>query len=317
MAANQHKIVLVGGGITGELFLHYFIQLCPKGFSPSIIHFHQDELYSPCSLTSTGLVALNGAKRGTPRGDELTKAYYATAEWVNSIHPMGVEEVLLESYCQRGSLFEEDYLRRFLNQVQNEGPRLVHREKAYLFDMPKFLTWLKVKNRQELQGQNLFCYQEMHGPLPEHYEGDLFLATGAYSSLLAPLETQTTEVIPGSFLLFDQGLDYGEKSFAYSLEEKVCLYRAESKTLQIGVAKKSEELPAIYERFKQFLSFTLPPLSAGRVLAGLRHRGPKRMPVFAQLQNHRYALWGTYKNGISYPHALIPPLLKKYFQLLN
>ncbi len=323
------KIIVIGNGIASTLFVYFLSQRVKEKIE--VLSLADDDLFPRCTLKSTSLVAKRGAKKGTPLGDLLTNSFDEVESffsfWKNKYQ--SIQRVEVTSLCQKGSKFEEDYLRRFLNQVKDENDFLEFKEWGYLFDAKKILEDLEQeivssenilwKKEKEAVVRSFFCSEKEKYTLQclsgKEIEGKyLFFGTNAYSSLLLDYPLKS-EVITGHYLKF-QSCNLGDKSFVYNLHEKTFTYRAEENSIEIGVVStkgfnaslKEDQLKEIYSLFKPIFSKNIPPLEKGEVLFGYRHKIMGRRPgLFIDKKVNQSILMaslGTYKNGFSYNFVL-------------
>ena len=113
-----------------------------------------------------------------------------------------------------------------------------------------------------------------------------------------------SRVVKGSYGIFDD-VTLGDSSFVFSCGKTNLIYRHRDRQAVIGGTTDQDQgvepdLEALREQYKIIsTTFSLPQFGRLKPGAGLRHRGPKRMPFWGRLSEGVYGILGLYKNGWS------------------
>jgi hypothetical protein len=120
-------------------------------------------------------------------------------------------------------------------------------------------------------------------------------------------DLRVTQEVTG-FALSYSGIDLGESSFCFSLDQKNFIYRSQAREVWLGGTgqKRGELCPdwiELKEQERTFLNFLKPHYKAKfleaskTVRGGLREKGQGRQPWMAPLSDRVFEIHGLYKNG--------------------
>lgn len=260
---TDFDIIIIGNGIAAKCFL---LELASAKINKNIrvLQLYSDEKQVPCSIRSTGIVALNGTKKGTSvLGDLIVDSYELTKDFFEKNSPDGVSKAINYHIC--GEEGPSELLDRYGSALAKDGldeigylfkgKELLQIQSAYLINTEKFLPWMDseindslsknskitlVKRSESVtkidQKNNRYKLETESGA---EMEGDILLVcTGAYTKLSNELfpkvdSINRSKVVEGGYLQFSE-IDFGTKDFVISRNFKNLIYRHSDKTFMIG-----------------------------------------------------------------------------------
>ncbi len=290
--------IIVGNGVAAHAFLWtYAKKLKANNLDlPRRIVWIKSPLIPTCSLTSTSIVSRAGLQRNTsPFGDQLIDAYDL---FEKNFREFDSVEVASQSHLPHGDL--EQFNKRYA-----DAPSSCLIVKSELFLKQLENDFLKVfSSNLEIIHDTVVCENEQSIQLQSGVRkfNRLFLFLGGGNKLY--------DHNPGGRAVVGQyaqaTIDLGDKGFVQSKGSCNLIYRSMDKTLLVGsLDDKADELgwPVMAPRAKAIQSFLkdfkidLPSDLAWKVLAGVRHKGVKRLPFWGQVRTNVYSVHGLYKNG--------------------
>ncbi|MBL7665338.1 MAG: FAD-binding oxidoreductase [Bacteriovoracaceae bacterium] len=318
-------IALIGDGIAAQAFLFtYYQERLHKDFE--LTQFYAPDRAPAVTESSTAIVALRGVELGVSElGDKIFQSYVDFKNFVSHAKPQGVE-LIKHSTCWATD-FENDqkYSKRFPN-FEVRGQTKYYEEEAFLIYPTQLSASLKkpfTHRRQEALVKNL-QWQDNQWQVQTHdiEKFDYVLVcAGAYSPwLLNDERTQKTKPAQGSFLVWK--LDKKLSSFALSFEEINVIYREKTQELILGSTTMDNgysfipeinKLQKLYQKYADhFQPDFLPAFEAAKIITGLRHKGPKRLPYWgaAPIGPQAYQIDSFYKNGWSFAFSAALGIVK-------
>lgn len=309
-------LAIIGGGIAGRSVI-YTLAKEKKCYS-EILLFDSDSFAHSCSLRSTAIVAPRGVSTGhSDLGDLLVEGFKTFSEHVMKDKPSGVFPITqytaaltrLEQFQKR---YPQGSHRRSFPSFSFSESLYTAEEEGFLLDTRLYLDWLihesgelplRIVNdfvtgiEEEEEKMRLLTHKK-----EEVLVDQIIFCGGSYNRFWET--SKTGRPIQGSYLEFDR--DYGNESFSLTLEGDNLIYQAHAKKLLIGstTSDSTHEIPPmhqledIYLRLKDRLELTLPEMSQGRVMVGLREKASKRAPYLFN-EGKKFYLGGFYKNGFS------------------
>lgn len=324
---TRHLVVL-GGGISSEVFLFYFLQKLiqsPPAEPIKITQIFDDISFPSCSKKSTAFVCSRGIKKGlSPLGDNLYNAYYEVEHFFKQYAPKGVTLGKIEHYPGESELSLQRFFQRY-------GTNSKVSEDCFYFSPNLFITWIRQQNDQLAKFGEFQRVQSkvtavrddhlIHGDQQELFFDHLLLGPGAYSKMqedrYPPIDIlNKSQVVSGCYYTFKK--DLGAISFGHTFDEGYCLYRSDSKELIVGATsnKQTHEgliipkecpLQVIYHQLERNLlregltHFSLPERCEGVIALGYRHKYYRKRPFWGTPFSNQniFTILGLYKNGYS------------------
>lgn len=325
----QKKLAIIGAGIAGLLTAREILE---SDLVDECVLFDAGDFAPGCSLGSTAVINRSGIQRGlSPLGDLLVDSYFLAVNFFKEKNYPEVEFVPhlhLATEAKRHSLFKRfsyqgvGKLHAPFNELFiDSGP--VFEDETLLIKPDIFLARLM----QELKANPKFRFQkaviEKVTPTAE-----ITLATGelqSFSRVILCLggarvawrehffkdfdrrNLRVTQEVTG-FAISYIGVELGNSSFCFSLDQKNLIYRSLEKEVWLGgTSQKRGELCPDWKQLKEqeevFLNFLHPKhrekfASAKKtVRGGLREKGQARQPWMAPLSDQVFEIHGLYKNG--------------------
>lgn len=325
---KPRHLVVLGGGVSSEVFLFYFLQNLiqfPLTAPIKITQIFNDALFPSYSQKSTAFVCPRGIKKGlSPLGDQLHDAYHEVEYFFNHFAPKGVTLGKIEHFPGEDDVSLQRFLRRY-------GSTSKVIEDCFYFSPDNFLEWIRQQNDQlkefgEFQRvqAEIIAVNEDHLVCADQqsiFFDHLLLGPGTYSKMqeerYPPIDIlKKSQVVSGCYYTFKE--DLGEVSFGHTFTEGYCLYRSDSKELILGSTSTKQNidgtpppkecpLQVIYHQVERNLNrlklthFSLPPRNKGMITMGQRHKYYRKRPFWGtpfSNQNINMVL-GLYKNGYS------------------
>lgn len=314
-------LAIIGSGIAGRSLL-YALSREKKQFD-KITLVYSDEFTSPCTLSSTAIVAPRGITSGhSALGDLLMEGYKEFYMHFDLDHPPGVEAITQYTAATKNlEMFHSRYPQEKLSKLFFRNETHVATEKAFLINPGTYSDWL-LEEAKMLQGDRLDILNDMvvevesgervhlktHNGRNITFDKVIFTG-GSYNRFwkeLAPQSVlETSKPVQGSYLEFrDVKLEH--PSFSLTLNGDNLIWSAETRILLIGSTTSDHmhllppemELKMIFERLKNALNLNLPDYAQSILKVGLREKAKKREPYIIKEGNVLF-FGGLYKNGFT------------------
>jgi hypothetical protein len=281
-----YNLLFLGKGWSSMQTLFFFIEEMKKALSQrpksefkqilftqplKIGVIYHDQLAPACSLRSTSLCALRGAKPHTPIGRLLVNGYEEVKSFVEYYQPEGVEKISLTSITTNKGPWSQDVQRRFGEDLKRLDQHPIYHqswsldgwgveEEAFMFHERLYEQWWKKTLLQNIEtikqsfGITILVdwltefISEPWSIQQDHFQvttstGHVFSsmvlvsALGAYEQLHFHHDLGQS-ISTGSYLHFSS-LDWGEKSWAINIHQKhILVYRACSKELLLTLSSQ-------------------------------------------------------------------------------
>ena len=292
-----------------------------------------DEFFPACSYRSTSINCLRGTKKGlSALGDLVVDSFYKFEQFYNEFQPAGVEKAFeyqlwtqenADKWSRRYPESKSLEQNEFLNQSVQGMDYFVQNE-AYLIDPYTLEKWYRnrynnIKYETGLvkeisQDKTVVC------DLWEKQFDYIFICTNYATSMLAKGFSQQFDYyldhckpVAGSYLEIPlEGCDFSfDHSFSLALDKYHFIYRQAQQVLQIGSSTDNrcdihlaneQKLQEIYQFVASALQVQLPPFESFKSIAGVRHKGHKRMPFWGEISQGIYSVCGLYKNAYTFAY---------------
>lgn len=321
----EYDLIVVGNGIAASVLLFYFFQ-DPKNSHLKVAQIYEDNLFPPCSLSSTATVSLNGVEEGvSPIGNDLRAAFFEFSYFVEKYKPEGVFKIK-QFLTFTNEKYKGKMLRRF-KKIENHNCEYLKNKEGMCLDSfaispTLYLNWLTKENSKhslerisavvekfcEVNGDGLEVILKNKKSLMGK---KIVFATGAYSEIHSHFEEMNwashSEILAGSYL--EKKINLNCDSFKLTIDESNLIYRSVENTLLLGTAPSIGPvflpdllaLKKIYLHFQNNINFDLGDFYDFKIHTGLRHKGIKRRSLMIPLNESKSAFLinGFYKNGFS------------------
>lgn len=331
---QDKDIVIIGNGIAAKCVIYNLNKI---GFNNITVIASED--FAPMTtMRSTAINSLRGTSPGkSDLGDLILASYKDFEEFVNTEKPKGIYKSIeyrtwvhegkkhsnaLRRYSsyENGNVFKcfRSPLKMNLNFVEHE---------AYVFSPEIFFEWFESKLTYKLVDDFVININEesVHTQKGSSITYDkLVLCTSYMSDLYSSLvddpkikkQLEHSKPVAGTFMKFKiddfkkEELDL-ESSYSFVVEDIHFIVRHESRDIILGVTSSNQTLSfqdnflGLKEKYLKLQSFldgvlTLPPLDAGSMVTGIRHKGQLRMPFFGQISKNKFGIWALYKNAYTF-----------------
>lgn len=327
-------LAIIGSGIAGRSLL-YTLAREKKSFE-KITLVYSDKFTSPCTLSSTAIVAPRGLSPGhSPLGDLLLEGFKEFSEHVSLDHPHGVE--IIPQYTgatEKLEMFKARYPQGLVRRDFLKEETYVAEDKAYLINPESYSNWLLneakmiLGNQLEVIDDLVTEVEQEDRVLVKSQDGKtlvfdrVIFTAGTYNRFwenLAPdSNLKSSKPVQGSYLEFNHA-SLNVPSFSLTLNGDNLIWSEKNKKLLIGSTSQEAhhvlppyvELQAIYDRLHEAVNFKLPDFSLGVIKVGLREKAKKREPYIIQ-EGHIIFFGGLYKNGFTLSLKMSRNLSRQY-----
>ena len=314
-------LAIIGSGIAGRSLLYALAK--EKKSIEKITLVSSDKFTSPCTLSSTAIVAPRGLSTGhSPLGDLLLEGYKEFSEHVTLEQPEGVE--IVPQYTGASEKLDAFQLRYPHGKIQKlflNKETYIAEDRAFMVNPEIYSEWLLNESKILLEN-HLEIIQDLVTNVEQEervhiktqngrtisFDKVIFTA-GTYNRFWKDLGPEsvlkTSKPVQGSYLEF-KNVSLMVPSFSMSLDGDNLVWSEKNKTLLIGSTTQEAyhvlppyvELQAIYERLVNAVNLKLPDYSQGEIKVGLREKAKKREPYIIQ-EGHLLFFGGLYKNGFT------------------
>ncbi len=337
-------LVIIGNGIAAKTLLFELFKTLKASETNcqnfSVAQIFSNQHFPNCSEKSTATISLNGVDVGVSTlGDLLVEGYDEFCNFVYNNQPDGIE--LVDQYIISTDGDNDQKLSRRFNQLTSLDFKLLKNShkgvllKSFLLSPTIFNSWIDSRNSLHSFLQIEDVVKDVKTISAEHVLVELFggksikskyvvICSGAYFNILKNfnqdnLEFFSDSVVSGSYLVRDFFYD---QSFFLTLNGHNVFYRNQDNKLIIGSSSqkgnfmlpRSNELCDILDYLTKHLNLDLGSLDQFKMITGLRHKGPKRLPIcgFVDEKKKISVISGLYKNG----YTLSFSMSKKMINLL-
>lgn len=316
MSEQSVDILIIGDGVSARAIQW---KLFLSSFSGSVLQVYSEDLFPMTSVKSTGLVAYRGMQKGiSPLGDVLLEGVEYFFKNIMDTGLMGLERGTLIDICPiddgriQRRYGRSDKLENYKMDMDLNGAGYCYAKEDVIFVNPSlFMDSLL----------NQYDYKSKTGTLVNIADNvatfidgkkikfnKIVLACGvglAHLPALGIAEERNITEVPGSFYQWNIDLDH--ESFAIGLGKCNLIYRNSDNVLMLGgttqndeiISHDGEALNTIYNEAKKVTGSWLPAKSEANIYSGVRVKGPRRMPLFEEIQKDVFILGSAYKNGWS------------------
>lgn len=314
-------LAIIGSGILGRSLLYSLAkEKKPLG---EVTLFYSDNVVSPCTYSSTAIVAPRGLSVGlSPLGDMLIDGFRTFSEHVELEHPAGVEKIIqYTAATKKSDEFKKRYPGATYGKTFLKAETLLATDNAFLIEPKTYSDWLlaealilqkdKIKVIEdfvtEVEEKDFVHVKTLNG---KHLIFDkVIFAGGSYNAFwknIAPeSKLKTSRAVQGSYFEFDE-VNWEMESFSLTLDGDNVIWNKTFKKLLIGstsvetnhLMPSKKALAEIYHRLEALCDLELPPMARASIKVGLREKAQKREPYMVDA-GKKYFLGGLYKNGFT------------------
>lgn len=342
---SDKHIVIIGHGLAARCVIFNLNQL---GFNN--ITVISSNAYAPqCSTRTTAINCLRGTKPGkSPLGDLILKTFADFEKFNNKFAPEGIYKTLethctpldtpkLEAWNRRYNEYGKKNHFQYFSKMLSDEYYFIDNE-AYIFSPEIFYSWMKTQSE----------YDIIEGVVTSVFDKTVTLKTGEniqfdelvvctsymtkdFSKLVADEKLRHqlmhSKPVPGSYLKFNINLFNKDeldltRTYCFRIDEIHLIVRHDSQDVLIGATSTNNSMDDTgdikgmqdqMDRLKKYLAgvVTLPDLSQGELITGIRHKGQQRTPYWGKINDNIYAVWGLYKNAFTFAFTAGEEISKK------